>query len=203
MRNVARAQIQQFRPTVIAVTGSVGKTSTKAAIAHLIGPPDEVQATPGSFNTPLGVSRTINASSFTIPGRTELPIGPMWNTDYLNLGGVQLGVDTTRSSAGLVGDDSGRMDWRMKQQQREIALDEIVEVLGKHHGGTSNDAKKARADLIEKHAGTRSWERVKSMSFEDIFKLRNDLWIELEGSPYNFTPPTMEVLDDEDKVPGV
>lgn len=122
------------------------------------------------------------------------------HVDYLNLGGTQLGVDTTRSSAGLVGDDSGRQDWRWKQQQREIALDEIVEVLGKHHGGTSNDAKKARADLIEKHAGTRSWERVKSMSFEDIFKLRNDLWVELEGSPYNFTPPTMEVLDDDDKV---
>lgn len=122
------------------------------------------------------------------------------HVDYLNLGGVQLGVDTTRSSAGLVGDDGARMDWRIKQQQREIALDEITEVLGKHHGGTSNDAKKARADLVEKHAGTRSWERVKSMSFEDIFKLRNDLWIELEGSPYNFTPPTMEILDDDDKV---
>lgn len=124
------------------------------------------------------------------------------HVDYLKLGGVQMGVDTTRSSAGLVGDDSGRMDWRMKQQQREIALDEITEVLGKHHGGTSNDAKKARADLVEKFAGTRSWERVKSMSFEDIFKLRNELWIELEGSPYNFTPPTMEVLAEDDKVPG-
>jgi UDP-N-acetylmuramoyl-tripeptide--D-alanyl-D-alanine ligase len=52
--------LDEIGPTVIGVTGSYGKTSTKAAIAHLLGPPDEVRATPGSFNTPLGVSRTIN-----------------------------------------------------------------------------------------------------------------------------------------------
>jgi UDP-N-acetylmuramoyl-tripeptide--D-alanyl-D-alanine ligase len=57
---VAGRKLREVGPTVIGVTGSYGKTSTKAAIAHLIGPADEVQATPGSFNTPLGVSRTIN-----------------------------------------------------------------------------------------------------------------------------------------------
>jgi UDP-N-acetylmuramoyl-tripeptide--D-alanyl-D-alanine ligase len=57
---LAERKLKEVGPTVIGVTGSYGKTSTKAAIAHLIGPADQVQATPGSFNTPLGVSRTIN-----------------------------------------------------------------------------------------------------------------------------------------------
>jgi UDP-N-acetylmuramoyl-tripeptide--D-alanyl-D-alanine ligase len=56
----AERKLQEVGPTVIGVTGSYGKTSTKAAIAHLIGPGDKVHATPGSFNTTLGVSRTIN-----------------------------------------------------------------------------------------------------------------------------------------------
>lgn len=109
--------------------------------------------------------------------------------DFLNLGGVQLGLDTSRDSSELVGSDGGRKDWRWKQEQREIALDEIVELLGKHHGGASADAKRARADIIEKHAGTRSWERVKTLDINALFDLRNRLWIELEGVPYKFELP--------------
>ena len=58
--SAAERKLQEIGPTVIGVTGSYGKTSTKAAIAHLIGPKGEVHATPGSYNTTLGVSRTIN-----------------------------------------------------------------------------------------------------------------------------------------------
>lgn len=56
----AGRKLTDLGPVVIGVTGSYGKTSTKMAIASLLGAPTEVLATPGSFNTPLGVSRTIN-----------------------------------------------------------------------------------------------------------------------------------------------
>ncbi|MGH2754576.1 MAG: UDP-N-acetylmuramoyl-tripeptide--D-alanyl-D-alanine ligase [Actinomycetota bacterium] len=56
----ATGKLRDFAPTVVGVTGSFGKTSTKVAVARLLGAPAEVLATPGSFNTPLGVSRTIN-----------------------------------------------------------------------------------------------------------------------------------------------
>ena len=56
----AGRKLGDVRPKVIGVTGSFGKTSTKFAIQQLLGAPGEVLATPGSFNTPLGVSRTIN-----------------------------------------------------------------------------------------------------------------------------------------------
>jgi UDP-N-acetylmuramoyl-tripeptide--D-alanyl-D-alanine ligase len=56
----ARSRLRAVDPVVIGVTGSFGKTSTKAAVARLLGPAEKVLATPGSFNTPLGVSRTIN-----------------------------------------------------------------------------------------------------------------------------------------------
>jgi UDP-N-acetylmuramoyl-tripeptide--D-alanyl-D-alanine ligase len=56
----ARAKLDAINPVVIGITGSFGKTSTKHAIGHLLGPPDLVVITPGSYNTPMGVCRTIN-----------------------------------------------------------------------------------------------------------------------------------------------
>ena len=58
--SAARSKLTEVGPRVIGVTGSFGKTSTKFAIQALVSHPDEVLATPGSFNTPLGVCRTIN-----------------------------------------------------------------------------------------------------------------------------------------------
>lgn len=56
----ARRHLDEVTPLRIGITGSYGKTSTKFAIEKLLGAPEEVLATPGSFNTPLGVCRTVN-----------------------------------------------------------------------------------------------------------------------------------------------
>lgn len=56
----ASRKLDEVSPLVVGITGSFGKTSTKFAVAGLLGPANEVLATPGSFNTPLGVCRTIN-----------------------------------------------------------------------------------------------------------------------------------------------
>jgi len=56
----ARSKLDVIAPLVVGVTGSFGKTSTKFAIEALIGPGGTALATPGSFNTPLGVCRAVN-----------------------------------------------------------------------------------------------------------------------------------------------
>ncbi|MGH2751307.1 MAG: UDP-N-acetylmuramoyl-tripeptide--D-alanyl-D-alanine ligase [Actinomycetota bacterium] len=56
----ARSKLDEFKPVVIGVTGSYGKTSTKFAIEKLIEPEGGVLATPGSYNTTMGVVRTVN-----------------------------------------------------------------------------------------------------------------------------------------------
>jgi UDP-N-acetylmuramoyl-tripeptide--D-alanyl-D-alanine ligase len=58
--NRAQRKLAAIAPVVIGVTGSFGKTSTKFAVARLLGDPNVALATPGSFNTPLGLTRTIN-----------------------------------------------------------------------------------------------------------------------------------------------
>ncbi len=60
--SAARRKLDDIDPMVVGITGSFGKTSTKAAVARLIGPPELVLATPGSFNTTMGVCRAVNES---------------------------------------------------------------------------------------------------------------------------------------------
>jgi len=56
----ARSRLARVDPTVVAVTGSYGKTSTKGHIAHLVGPSLTVVATPASFNNRAGLARAVN-----------------------------------------------------------------------------------------------------------------------------------------------
>jgi UDP-N-acetylmuramoyl-tripeptide--D-alanyl-D-alanine ligase len=55
----AREILGRLRPTVVAVTGSFGKTSTKHILAHVLSTVAPTLATPGSVNTPLGVARIV------------------------------------------------------------------------------------------------------------------------------------------------
>jgi UDP-N-acetylmuramoyl-tripeptide--D-alanyl-D-alanine ligase len=56
----ARARLARIDPLVIAVAGSYGKTSTKHILAHMLERYGPTLATPKSFNTLMGVSRTVN-----------------------------------------------------------------------------------------------------------------------------------------------
>ena len=59
-KRAALCRLREIDPVTIGVTGSFGKTSTKVAIAGLLGAPDAAYATPGSYNTPMGICRAIN-----------------------------------------------------------------------------------------------------------------------------------------------
>lgn len=126
----------------------------------------------------------------TIPNPTFKDFLP--HIERLNLTGKQLGVDTSRSSDASIPVD-GKQQWQYEREQAEIALDEVIELLNKHHAGQSADAKKAKADLLEQVFGSRSWERIKTFKWPDIKKARSELWKTLEGHDYGFTPPGVEL----------
>jgi len=56
----ARQRLEAVNPIVIGIAGSYGKTTTKAAVAAVLSAKYKVLATPESYNTLLGVTRTIN-----------------------------------------------------------------------------------------------------------------------------------------------
>ncbi|MCB1531796.1 MAG: UDP-N-acetylmuramoyl-tripeptide--D-alanyl-D-alanine ligase [Alphaproteobacteria bacterium] len=57
--NEARAKIQRLQPTVIGITGSFGKTSVKHILGHILRMNALTLITPGSVNTPMGITRII------------------------------------------------------------------------------------------------------------------------------------------------
>ena len=56
----AADRLARVAPTVVAVTGSYGKTSTKNHIRHLVEGSRSVVATPASFNNRAGLARAVN-----------------------------------------------------------------------------------------------------------------------------------------------
>ena len=58
--NQAAAKLRAIHPTVVAITGSYGKTSTKVLLAHLVQGTRTVSASPASFNNRAGLARAIN-----------------------------------------------------------------------------------------------------------------------------------------------
>jgi len=56
----AQGRLAKVRPTLIAITGSYGKTTTKNYLAHLLAHSHTVLASPASFNNAMGLSRAVN-----------------------------------------------------------------------------------------------------------------------------------------------
>ncbi len=56
----ARTKLQQIDPTVVGITGSYGKTSTKTYVAQILNARYQALATPKSYNTLMGVTLSIN-----------------------------------------------------------------------------------------------------------------------------------------------
>jgi UDP-N-acetylmuramoyl-tripeptide--D-alanyl-D-alanine ligase len=62
--NLARHVLAQARDaTVVALTGSAGKTTTKDLLGHVLGQHGPTVATPGSFNTEIGLPLTVLRAS--------------------------------------------------------------------------------------------------------------------------------------------
>ena len=55
----ANAKMQHLQPTVIGITGSFGKTSVKHILGHILKSYAPTLITPGSVNTPMGITRII------------------------------------------------------------------------------------------------------------------------------------------------
>lgn len=55
----AHNKLMRLCPVVIGITGSFGKTSTKHILGHVLGTLAPTLYTPGSINTPMGVTRVI------------------------------------------------------------------------------------------------------------------------------------------------
>lgn len=57
--NEAHQKVKAYEPTIIGITGSFGKTSVKHILGHILKTQAPTLITPGSVNTPMGITRIV------------------------------------------------------------------------------------------------------------------------------------------------
>lgn len=146
----------------------------------------------------------IDGKSFRNPAFADfLP-----HIDMLSLGAQHEGIEK-RDNAELFANRGEQTKYARDKQEKEIALEEIGEVIKKHYAGQDAGSKAARGELCEKFFGTRAWSRIETLGLADLKKGREGLWLQLEGAPYAFVPPTSNgvqsvlvgPIDGDDKIP--
>jgi hypothetical protein len=96
----------------------------------------------------------------------------------LNLGGAQMGIDTSRTSAASIPVDAPRDRGKM---QRDIVLGEIQDLLVMHAPGQTVADKQRRITLLKNHFRAGWVEIEESLSLSDLRAGFDTLHIELEG----------------------
>lgn len=102
--NKARKKLKNHQTKIIAITGSNGKTSVKNILLKILATEYKVQATPASFNTPLGIAKFINNELKYNTQFLILEYGARHKNDILklcNLYGADFGIVTTISAQHL------------------------------------------------------------------------------------------------------
>lgn len=86
---------------------------------------------------------------------------------FLNLGGDHIGSDLTRTSESLISNPD--RSWAEQKKQTAIALEELKDLLVKCDlEGRSDETKKKRIEVLERHFGTSSGIKLQEMDFETL-----------------------------------
>lgn len=99
MKYLARATLARYHPTIIGITGNVGKTSTKDAIASVLSSRFRVRKSEKSYNNELGLPLTVlgfSTSGKNIPGwfiTFFLALIRLFYTRYPEVLVLEMGVD--------------------------------------------------------------------------------------------------------------
>ncbi|MEM1044141.1 MAG: UDP-N-acetylmuramoyl-tripeptide--D-alanyl-D-alanine ligase [Bacteroidota bacterium] len=81
----ATEKVQRLGPDIVAITGSMGKTTTRTAVAAVLGETFEVVASEGNKNTPLGLSLLIVNRDITPATKLVLEMGARLEGDLREL----------------------------------------------------------------------------------------------------------------------
>lgn len=115
--------------------------------------------------------------------------------EFLNLGGKQLGVDSSRNSESIIAPDT----YDRKRVDREIVLEQITN-LGIKHFTASTEDKRRKLEVLEAAFGTSAWAAIeKRISLDDlrVGYDRMHLQLEKKPGPYGTMGKAAEDVDDE------
>jgi hypothetical protein len=119
--------------------------------------------------------------------------------ELLNLGGTQLGVDTSRTSDGIIPDQNSNRDWKHIESQREIYLEKIQALMTEHGiSARSQEGKEKVITLLKKHFHTSAWREVETYKLDQLKAGFDTLHFELNGAYYFEKPKDAPEVPAED-----
>lgn len=110
----------------------------------------------------------------------------------LNLGGQQMGVDSSRSSEGMI-PDAPKAEWQHEKTQRAIYLEKVDNLFAEHgYTANSKEGRAYRITALREHFGTDSWTELEGFKAERIKDGYNKLHLQLNGAPAFGLPAEVE-----------
>jgi UDP-N-acetylmuramoyl-tripeptide--D-alanyl-D-alanine ligase len=175
----ATERLQRVHPTVVGITGSYGKTSTKNHLTHLVTGSRLVVASPASFNNRAGLARAIN--EHLIDG-TEVFVAEMGTYGKGEIAALCAWCPpdiAVLTAIGPVHLERFKTEERIVEAKAEITVTASVVVLN------VDDPRLARlADRLEGESPEKSFVRCSALDPNaDVFVKRDDdhVWMSLSG----------------------
>ncbi len=149
LKNIAHNYIRKFSPTVIGITGSLGKTTTRNFLVSILSKGHRVVFTPKNYNTEIGVSKSV----LEIDGRTDFFVAEL---GMRGKGQIKALSDMCNLNVGAITSVS-RSHMAFFKDLREIAMAkaEIAEILYKNNGTLFLNNDDECGSLIEKEVNCR------------------------------------------------
>ncbi len=128
LKKIAYSYIRKFKPFVIGITGSVGKTTTRNFLVSILSRGNKVEFTPKNYNTEIGVSKSI----LEIKRDTEFFVAEL---GMRGKGQIKILADMCNLNLGAI-TAVGQSHTIFFKDLKEIALTkaEIAEILFKNKG---------------------------------------------------------------------
>ena len=128
LKSIAYNYMRKFKPTVIGITGSVGKTTAKNFLVNILGKEHRVISTPRNYNTEIGVSKSV----LEIDSRTDFFIAEL---GMRGKGQIKILSDICNLNIGAI-TAVGQSHMTFFKDLREIAMAkaEMAEILYRNNG---------------------------------------------------------------------
>ena len=171
LKSIAYNYMRKFKPTVIGITGSAGKTTTKDFLVNILGKEHRVVFTPRNYNTEIGVSKSI----LEIDKDTDFFIAEL---GMRGKGQIRVLSDICNLSAGAI-TTIGQSHMAFFKDLKEIAAAkaEMSEILYKNNGTLFLNNDDIYSNFIENKVNCRveKFGRNSNISFNFIEEKMDDM----------------------------
>lgn len=147
LKILARLILKKYQPVIIGITGSIGKTSAKEAIVHVLSKKLSVRASLKNYNNEIGLPLSIIGAAS--PGRNIFA----WSEIFLKALGLVLIRDKNYPKILVLEmgtDRPGDLDYLTNIAPVNVALVTAVSYSHLEYFGSLNNIKKEKQVLIEK-----------------------------------------------------